>query len=335
MIEVVSYKSMAMFYAVLIIGTSLSALLGYFIMPVFMPSIDWDWISILTVYVGFPILLASLAYYFGWRYKRHVVVYNRPDWIFNPVSLSIDEAKNLPSEYNKRNYRLVADSKFWMFFMPVVLLVFIAAVPVYSFLEDSIIIGYTQLIFGFSLSLLFSITLYGAFKSTSNSASNDFTLPLIREALKLAEIQEKIEGVSKVNIILDKAIHNDLTIYDQPRVLLRIKGIEKDSYIESWSDDLGAITKVLCRLYEMDDKPQVVWWWISTDRNFRKYIHPDEIGYYVKSPFESKIKRLGVKDIKLVTETAVALLIREFVKTRKGNDSLRDILTKIDAANIS
>ncbi|TFG33195.1 hypothetical protein EU527_08585 [Candidatus Thorarchaeota archaeon] len=334
MTEIVSYKSMSLFYTFFVIGTGFSTLLGYFVLPILMPNLTWDWTSFLTMYFGLPILIAALTYYYGWRYKRQVVIYNRPEWDFEPILMSIDEAKNLPREYNRRNSRLVADSKFWMFFTPIVLLVLIASIPVYSFLEDSQIIEYAPSIFGISFALLFSVTLYGSFKSTSNAASNDFTLPLIREAIKIAKMQERIEGVSKVNIVLDKAINGELVIYEQPRVLLRIKGIEKEAYMESWSDDLGAITKVLCRIYETDDKPQVVWWWISTDRNFRKYVHPDEIGYYVKNPLDSDVDHPGVKDVKLITKIAVALLIREFVKTRKDTDSLRELLAKINAVGV-
>lgn len=334
MTEILSYKSMSQFYAVFLIGTSLCALLGYFIVPAFMPALNWDWILISTVYVGLPVLLTALAYYYGWRYKKSVVIYTTPEWNYNPIMMSIDDAKNLPKAYNKENFRLVAYSKFWMFFMPVFLLVLIAAIPVYSFLEASDIIEYTPLIFSIAFAVLFSITLYCGFRSTSNAASHDFTLPLIREAVKLAEIQENIEGVSKVQIILDKAVNGEQVVYEQPRVLLRIREIENEGYIESWSDDLGAITKVLCRIYESNGKPQIVWWWISTDRIFRKYVYPDEIGYYVKNPLNSMITYPGVKDVKLVTQTAIALLVREFMKTRKETNTLREILVKINSDTI-
>ena len=331
MTEIVSYKSLVQFNVILVIGTALSGLLGYFIVPQFLPIASWDWISILAIFVGLPVLLAAVVYYYGWRYKRQVVIYNPPEWNFDPVLMTVDEAKKLPREYNQLNFRLVADSKFWMFFTPVILLVLIPSIPVFSYLEDPGIIEYSPLIFGILFALLYSITQYGSFKSTSNTASGDFTLPLIREVVKLAKIQEKIEGVSKINVVLDKAEHGDFAIYDQPRVLIRISGIEKDGYIESWSDDLDAITRVLVRIYETEDKPQVVWWWTSTDRNFRKYIHPDELGYYVKNPLKTKIAYPGVKDVRLVTETAVVLMIQEYIKTRKESETLQDIIDKINA----
>ncbi len=331
--DIVSYRSMAQFYAVFVIGTILSALLGFFFIPSFMPTLSWDWISILAIYVGLPTLIAAVMYCYGWWFKRQVVTYNAPEWDFSPVLLSLEEARSLPKQYNRENYRLVADSKFWMFFAPVILLVLIPSFPVYSFLQDSSINEYSQILFAITFALLFSITLYGAFKSTSNTASADFTLPLIREAINLAEVQQDIAGVSKIHIVLDKAESNGFSIYTEPRVLLRIDGIEKEAYIESWSEDLGAITRVLCRLYETEEQPQVVWWWISTDRLFRKYIHPDEIGYYVKNPQVSTVKHPGVKDIRAVTELGVALIVQEYIKTRQESESLKEILTRLNARN--
>ena len=329
--EIVSYKTMHQFYAVFLLGIILSAILGFFFIPMFMPIETWDWISTLAVYVGLPTLIAGLTYYYGWRYKRGVVGYDAPEWKFSPVLFTLEEAKALPKAYNKANYRLVADSQYWMFFAPVIILVFISSIPLYSYLDNSNIAQYSPLLFSISFALLFAITLYGAFRSTSNVASSDFTLPLIREAIKLASIQHNIPGISQVRIVLDKAEFGELAVYQEPRTLLRIKDMEKEAYLESWSEDLGAITRVLCRLYETKEQPQVVWWWVSTDRFYRKYVHPDEIGYYVKSPLSSGKKHPGVKDIRLVTETGIALLIQEFLKTREELESLSELLVKIDA----
>ncbi len=332
--EIVSYKSMSQFYVVFLLGIIFNALLGCFFAPMFMPSLTWDWIPILAIFVGLPILIAGLTYYYGWWYKRSIITYDAPDWDFSPTLLSIEEAKALPKRYNGENYRLVANSKFWMFFAPLVLLVLIASFPVYSFLYDPRIIQYSPILLGAIFALLFSITLYGAFKSTSNAASGDFTLPLIREAIRLASVQKDIEGISQIHIVLDKAEYGELSIYKEPRVLLRIKGIEKEGYIESWSEDLGAITRVLCRLYETEEQPQVVWWWISTDRIYRKYVHPDEIGYYVKNPTSTENIHQGVKDIRLVTEIGVALLVQEYIKTRNDSAPLKELLSRISTKKV-
>jgi len=297
----------------------------------FMPSLIWDWVSILAMFVGLPVLLGSLGYYYGWRFKINLVEYSCPDWEFEPVQLTIDEASRLKKEYNKENSRLISQGSYWIFFIPIILLVFIPAIPVYFFLEGSSITQYTAILLGISFALLFADTIYTGYRTTSNQASSDFTLPLIRETLRLAKIQDKIPGVANIRVVLDKAESERLKIYRLPRVLLRIKHLERVSYVESWTDDLGAITKVLCRLYEDGDKPQVVWWWISEDRNFRKFVDEDQDGYYVKNPVRSNIAYPGVKDTRLVIENSIALVVKEYLKTRADSEELRAILKELNA----
>ena len=297
----------------------------------FIPSLVWDWISILGMFVGLPVLVGSLGYYYGWHFKVNLVEYNRPEWKFEPVQLTIDEASKLKKEYNRENARLISQGSYWIFFIPIILLVFIPAIPVYSFLEDSSISQYASILLGISFVLLFADTIYTGYRTTSNQASDDFTLPLIRETLRLAKTQENIPGVANTRVVLDKAEVGGLKIYRLPRVLLRIKHLERVSYVESWTDDLGAITKVLCRLYEDGDKPQVVWWWISEDRNFRKFVGEDQEGYYVRNPVRSNVRYPGVKDTSLVTENCIALVVREYMKTREGSEELRAILKELNA----
>lgn len=331
MSELVTYKPLTQYNAIFVLGTAISFLLGYFLVPMFMPSPAWDWFSILGMFVGLPILLASLGYYYGWNFKINLVEYSCPDWEFEPVQLTIEEASRLKKEYNKENSRLISQGSYWIFFIPIILLVFIPAIPVYAFLEDSIITQYSAILLGLSFALLFADTIYTGYRTTSNQASADFTLPLIRETLRLARTQDKIPGVSSIRVVLDKAQVGDLKIYRLPRVLLRIKHLERISYVESWTDDLGAITKVLCRLYEEGDKPQVVWWWISEDRNFRKFVGEDQDGYYVKNPVHSNVTYPGVKDTRLVTENCIALIVREYLKTRDDSEELRAILKELNA----
>ena len=324
---------MTQYYVVFTLGTILSLLIGFFVVPMFMPALTWDWLSILGMFVGLPILLASLGYYYGWRFKVNVVEYNPPEWDLEPVQLTIDEAATLQKQYNKENSRLVSHGNYWMFFIPIILLVFIPAIPVYTFIEDASFAQYSSILLGSSFALLFAVTIYTGYRTTSNQASADFTLPLIRETLRLAKIQDTVPGVSSIRVVLDKAESGDLHIYRLPRILLRIKHLEKVSYVESWTDDLGAITKVLCRLYEDGDKPQVVWWWISEDRNFRKFVGEDQSGYYVKNPVRSNIKFPGVKDARLVTENSIALIVQEYLKTRSETEDLRSILKELNAEN--
>lgn len=324
---------MTQYNVVFILGTILSFLIGFFLVPLFMPVLVWDWLFILGIFVGLPILLSSLSYYYGWNFKVNVVEYNAPEWDFEPVQLTIDDARKLPKRFNKENSRLVADGNYWMFFLPIIILVFIAAFPVYALFENPDIVQYTSIAMGISFAVLYVVTLVTGFKSTSNSASADFTLPLIRETTRLAKIQETIPGVANIRVVLDKAVSGDLTVYKEPRVLLRINGLESESYVESKTDDLGAITKVLCRLYEKDDNPQVVWWWVSEDRNFRKFVDSSRDGYYVKNPVQSNITFPGVKDASLVTENSIALIVKEYLKTRYGPEELRTILKELNAEN--
>jgi hypothetical protein len=299
----------------------------------FMPSSTWNWFSVLGMFVGLPILLASLGYYYGWHFKVNIVDYHAPEWDFDPIQLTIDEASSLKKEYNKENSRLISQGNYWMFFIPIILLVFVPAIPVYSFIENPSFSQYSAILMGISFMLLYSITIFTGYRTTSNRASSDFNLPLIRETLRLAKIQATVTGVSSIRVVLDKAESGNLRIYRLPRILLRIKHLEKVSYVESWTDDLGAITKVLCRLYEDDGHPQVVWWWISEDRNFRKFVGDDQSGYYVKNPVRSNVKFPSVKDARLVTENSIALIVLEYLKTRNEDEVLRKILGELKAEN--
>lgn len=348
MSEIVTYKSMAKFYCFMILGTLLCFFIYYYLVSEFMPITQLEWFSFLGVFLLIPVLTSCLSFLYGWNYKKNIIQYTPPEWDFNSIQMTIEDAKKLPHTYNKKFAYLVSNSNFWMFFIPVVLIIIIPSLSlnvlfenpttdhliaplvfVLVFLETNV-----PLMSALTFALLFLVTLVGAFKSTSNGASADFTLPLIREAVKLAQIQEKVPGINHVRVVLDKAESGSFYIYDQPRVVIRITGLESEAYIESWSDDLRAITRVLCRLYETDKVPQVIWWWVSTDRNFRKFIHPDENGYYVKNPIPSKIVHLGVKDITLVTENAVALIIKEYLQTSEESDELRAILGKLNVDNV-
>ena len=185
--------------------------------------------------------------------------------------------------------------------------------------------------FAASLSLVYAVASIGAILATSNAASDDFDILLVPETIALAKVQEKVPGISHVRIVFDKGQLEGYEIYESPRVVSRISGIEKDAYIESWSEDLHSLTRLLCRLHESDKSPQVVWWWMSRDRNFRKFVGTDEKGYYVRLPVQSRIKHPGVKDVTLVFENAVAIIILEWLQTRGANDRLSDILKELNA----
>jgi hypothetical protein len=185
--------------------------------------------------------------------------------------------------------------------------------------------------FSLSLGLSFAVSSVGALRASSNSASEDFTILLVRETIKLAKTQQDIPGLTNVRIILDKAEKDGYTVYDAPRVVSRVSGIEREGYIESWTEELGVINRVLCRLYKSEDHPEVVWWWFSEDRYFRKYADQDKTGYYVKYPIKYKSGNPGVKDARKVVANAVAIMIQEWIHTRGARDDFSVFLEKLGA----
>jgi hypothetical protein len=333
MSQMIVNKSMSKLLGMFILGTCLSFLLGYYLSSILLSAAQTDWLVFLGIFLGLPTSVATLSYYAGWTQKKRVIEYHAPEWNFEPFQMTIEDAKKLSRKYNRKYARLVADSNFWTFFAPILVITISPAIPLYSFYEDPIVIDFIPSINACILALLFMVAIAGAFKATSNSASADFTLPLIREAVKLAEIQAKVTGVCHIRVVLDMAEEGDFRVYSNPRVVLRIEGLEKEAYIESWSEDLGALARVLCRLYEKDDHPQVVWWWFSTDRNFRKFVHPDENGYYVKHSLTKHGLLPGVKDVESVTQIAIALVMREYLQTRGESEKLRALLTSLGAEN--
>jgi hypothetical protein len=333
MTQLTVYKSMSLFYGVAVIGTIFNLIAGYYLALQFQPTVQLDLFSFIGVFLGIPVLVAFVSFYFGMHNKKNIVEYHSPKWDLKPVQMTIEDAKKLPGKYNRKYSRLVANSHFWYFFVPILLMILIVALPLYGFFEDANLSEYVPPSIAISMATLFLINVFGAFRAISNPASSDFTLPLIREAVKLAEIQSKVAGICNVRVVLDKAEDGELAVYDNPRVIARIKGLENEAYVESWSDDLRTVTKVLGRLYEKDGHPQVVWWWFSTDRFFRKFVNPDENGYYVKYLVRTNIHHPGVKDVSLITQNIVALILREYLKTRGESVELSELLKNLNVEN--
>jgi hypothetical protein len=125
---------------------------------------------------------------------------------------------------------------------------------------------------------------------------------------------------------MEQAKANDFSIYRSPRVVVRLRDVERDGYIETWTDELGAVSRKLVRLYLPDDKGEILWWWLSDDRNFRKYNEENRDGYYVRNPVPS---RLGVKDIHLLMENASALLLLDWLNARGENATVTGILNDL------
>ncbi|MGY5855009.1 MAG: hypothetical protein RTS72_00315 [Candidatus Thorarchaeota archaeon] len=329
--KIITYKSLTKIYLAIIFGAILSLLLGFFVADLFLPTTTWDWVTILLPFIGMPVLVTGLGFYIGWYGKRSAIEYIEPTWKEVPVQMTIDDAKALVKDNKRKNWRMVSNSSYWTFFIPIALLLFMAGLPVYIFFETPNLAGFDSWIFALSLSLAYTVASVGALFASSNAASEDFDILLVREAITLAKVQEKVPGLTHIRVVFDKGERDGFEMYESPRVVSRISGIEKEAYIESWVEDLHTVTRVLCRLHESGDNPQVVWWWMSQDRNFRKFTGSDEKGYYVKLPVQSNVKHLGVKDVTAVIENSVAIIIQEWLETRGENETLTGFLKELNA----
>jgi hypothetical protein len=324
----VVYKSDWNFIIALIVGIILNLVVGAILSSVYLP-LSFNLGLVLALFLGFPTLSAIFAYFIGWYTKKHIAEYMPPDWEFQPVQLKLEEVPEMVRQYHHDYRRLEARSNYWTYHLPLIGIMLMFSIPFYLSFIDSSVLSLAQLIIPAGLILNHAVASIGAFFATSNEASEDFALPLVREALWLGTAQSKVPGISKIRLVLDKAVHEDFRIYREPRIVIRISGFEHDAYIESWSEDLRAITRVLCRLYESEGHSQVVWWWISTDRNFRKYTNVDDTGYYVRLPVPSQVKELGVRDVRLVTDNAVAIVLLEISRFRGESSEIASLLASL------
>jgi hypothetical protein len=321
----IEYKSDWGFITAFIVGIVLNSVVGIIFSSVYLP-LPFDLVLVLALFLGFPTLSAIFAYFVGWYTKKHLAEYTPPDWEFQPVQLKLEEVPEMVKEYHHDYWRLEARSNYWTYHIPLIVIMLIFSLPFYLSFIDSSVLPVAQYIIPAGLILNHVIASIGAFFATSNEASVDFALPLIREALWLGNMQSKTPGISQIRLVMDKAVHDEFRIYREPRIVMRISGFEHDAYIESWSEDLRAITRVLCRLYESEEHGQVVWWWFSADRNFRKYADVDDTGYYVRLPVPSQVKELGVRDVRLVTENAVAIVLLELSRLRGESSEIASLL---------
>ncbi len=328
---IIRTQSSRVLYVITFMGMVLLPVLGPILSRIFVPTTEWDWFSFLAVFFGFPALVAAVAYVAGWYTKKRSCEYHAPDWEYKPVQMSIEDAGQLPRRYNREYRALVANSNYWMFFVPILIIMYLIGLPVYIYTVDPGLSSNVDLLFTGPLLVLFFVSLLSGYLATSNAASEDFTLPLVREAVKLAHKQTKVPGATHVYIVMDKAEHEGFKIYSDPRVLLRVSGLEDKGYVESWSGEIGSVWRMLCRLYESEGHPQVVWWWVAHDRTFRKYVFPDESGYYVKFPVRSMTSEPGVKDVELLTKNAVAILVREEIHRSKSSEALESLMDELNA----
>jgi hypothetical protein len=327
--SIITYRPIAKTGAAILLGILGSTILGYLLSDYIFALATWDLLINFTVFVVLPLFITITGFGIGWYGKKNALEYKEPTWEFGPTQLSVEDAKKMTKEYNRKYWRIVADSNYWIFFVPVALLLFMAALPVYLLIETPSLAPLDRLMFSLSLGFTFAISSIGALRATSNAASDDFTILLVRETLNLAKAQENIPGLTNIRVVFDKAEKDGYSIYTAPRVVSRIFGLERDGYIESWTDELGAVNRVLCRFYKSEEHPEVIWWWFSEDRYFRKYPEADKTGYYVKYPITYKSGYPGVKDPRKVIENAVAIMILEWFHTRGEREDLSAFLDNL------
>ncbi|MBD3406500.1 MAG: hypothetical protein GF411_10340 [Candidatus Lokiarchaeota archaeon] len=328
----VKIQSNTRFWIAIIVGAILSMIIGWWSGFVLVEVGSIDLVAMFLYSFLVPLSISSIGFYLGWLFKKKAVKYRHPTDVREEIiQLDFEDWKQFVKAHNSRYFNLVSVGKIWYYFVPIIQICITIGIPLYIFRISPIISDFVALIIAMNISILWVISIYGGFRSTSNAASEDFTLPLIREAAQLAKIQAKISGVSKAQIVMDCSVFDDYKIYQNPRVVLRIESIEKEGYIESISEEMNSISRMLVVLYETEDLPQVVWWWLSRDRNFRKYVGNDESGYYVKYPVPSNITSIGVKDVSLLTKNAVSIIIREYIRERQSSESLETILGELGA----
>lgn len=327
---IVQHKSLNRHLGLEIFCLILAGVGGYFLTPLFMPQSDLDLFVVISWFFLVPLATSSIGFAIGWKGKKDAVDYTGRRWDFDPKQYGIEELDSLLKGYSRSYSRLISDSQFWHFFVPVLLILATLAVPLYSFFYMTWLVAYVDEVTALLLVTIFAVSSYGGFRATSNDASEDFKIPPIRENLDLARTQGDTPGVSQVRIVLDTAQHKDLVVYRVPRVLVRIRGIEEHAYIESLTEELGAVSSIFCRLLSTDDTPAVDWWWTSRDRLFRKHIGGEDEGYYVKLPVPTNKEKLGVKDVSELTANAVALVVIESINRDIASDECRDILRRLD-----
>ncbi len=315
------FRSMKGIWALFLLETVFVVLLTYIIVPILAPVSDFDYLHVLFCFLGIPLYTAIAGFCLGWKAKKSAVNHSRPDWRFETVQLKTEECGSLVKDYVKRYGRMVPLSRFWYFHVPVILIVLELSLPYYSFFMNRAIAPWIQTLSVVIVLCIDIVSFYGAYRATSNSASPDFRLPLIREALWVARLQHSVPNVSSVRIVMEKGRSGDFSVYRNPRVILRFSGFENEAYVESASEELKSLSKVVCVLRGPDGSWGTSWLWDSGDRNFLKQTLDDRDGYYVRNPIPSRIRELGVKDVRLVTKNAIALILLEYVR-KEVNGSL-------------
>ncbi len=328
-VEPVEYRSIRTHKVLGIVLTVTFILLGYLISDWIFPSNSDNVYLLITIYLGLPLTIALVGVVIGSNAKGQIV-YNSPNWYPEPVQLLPDEAAKIERRYLRKFVRLVPNGHFWLFYTPLLLLLGQLILPLYTLEFAPQYIPLVALLFSISLGALFVSALLLGMLATSNKASEDFKVPLIRESVWLARLQAKLPGVESTRVVLDKAEIGEFRIYQNPRIFIRLASLGDKAYIEVWTGELRAIDSILCRLHKSESTPQIAWWWVANDRLFRKFVDNDKEGYYVTYPVPSKIDEVGVRDVDLLTMNAISIIYREWLRTHGTDSAIIEILKQMN-----
>ncbi len=281
-------------------------------------------------FVGIPIGIAATGFFLGWISKKNAVEYTPVDHEFSPRQYTIQEFQRLERNHNREYSRAVSTPTFWHYFNPIILIILIAGIRL-DIAQIELVLGMRIVyLYTFLLSLIFASSTFGAWRATSNEASADLNLRLIRETASLAKQQKGVAGVLNLSIVIDRAEMGNVEIYTDPRVLFRIRGIPEHSFVETWSEEVGSANRLYAKLLGSKDKPSTAFWWHHRDRYFQKSIAGWEDSKYVRSPLSGVHDEICVKDVDMLTKSAISLLCLEWTRTRGTNEELNKILQEFD-----
>ncbi|MGV9169433.1 MAG: hypothetical protein ACOC38_05765 [Promethearchaeia archaeon] len=323
--EIVKKKSLSSIKALFIALIIATQILGFCVVEVVKN--EAYSLALFFLYLPSAPLAVAVGGFFLGRAGKKRVEYRRPDWKFEPVQFEPSDLNKMGKEYIRKYSRVTPRSELWMWFLPVVLALSLVGFLYYGAISNTV----TRRLLLIAAAILHPATLaastYVGFQAMGNEASSDFKLPLIKEAIWLAEKQDNLPGFYNVRVVLDKAEHGGYEIFRSPRVIARVRYVEKDGYIESWSGEIRSVDRVHALLHS-DQEDSVKWYWRSMDRQFRESRGSNSYGHYVKEPPFPRSK-LSVKDVENVLTAAEILLLREWIGRQEGHDDAENLLSRI------
>lgn len=317
-------NSLKILFVALIVGTELLGLLVAQIVK----SGDYSFILFFFYLLLAPLSITAGGFFLGRAGKKRVE-YTQPDWEFEPVQYKPDDLREMGKDYLREYIRLTPRSELWMWFLPVVLVLMVVGFLYHGAVSNTYISRMLLITGGILHPAMFAASVYVGFLAMSNEASEDFKLPLIREAIWLAEKQNNLLGFHDVRVVLDKAEYHGYEVYRSPRVFARVEYIEDDGYIESWSGELWSVSRVHARLHS-GEEDSIMWYWRSIDRQFRKSVGSRSHGHYVENP-PLPSSKLGVKDVENILTAAEILLLREWTELQDDHDDAENLLSRLES----